>query len=128
MPHRNKAKHGQIIRHTPRRTPGARDRRPAERDVQVPQTPLVEGAVPAAPELHNAVVIAHAAHHVLGRVDAVEEGPEAEEAPRDQQFEPDVFEVEEAEHAELRGGVGGPGGLRVEDGDHVHVVDYYLHG
>lgn len=44
----------------------------AEGNVQVAETPFVEGAVPAAPELHDAVVVGHAADHVFGRVDAVE--------------------------------------------------------
>lgn len=40
-----------------------------------------------------------------------------------------MFEVEVAEHAELGGGVGGPGeGLGFEDGDHVHGVDHEFHG
>ena len=100
----------------------------AERDVKVAQTPLVEGAVPATPELHDGVVVAHAADHVLWRIDAVEQSPQAEEAPRDQQLQPDVFQVEEAQHAELCRGIVRPVWFCVEDGYHVHVVDHDLHG
>jgi len=70
-----------------------------QRYVNVAQDPAVEAAVPGAPEGQGRVVVAHAADHVLGRVDAVEQAPEAEEAPGDQQLEPDVVQVEVAEHA-----------------------------
>lgn len=39
-----------------------------------------------------------------------------------------MFEVEEAQHAELAGRVLRPVGLLVEDGNHVHVVDHDFHG
>lgn len=70
-----------------------------ERDVDVAHDPAVEAAMPAAPEGLRRIVVAHAADHVFWWVDAVEQSPEAEESPREQQFEPDMVEVEVAEHA-----------------------------
>lgn len=77
----------------------------AEGDVEIADGPAVEGAVPAAPEGEGGVVVGHAPDHVLGRVDAVGEGPEAEEAPGEEELEPDDVEVEVAEHGELEGRV-----------------------
>ena len=100
-----------------------------QRDVDVADDPAVEGAVPGTPEGEGGVVVGHAADHVLGRVDGVEEGPEAEETPWDEEFEPDDVEVEVGEHGELEGGVvGGPwagvvgGGGCFGDGDGVGGV------
>lgn len=70
-----------------------------ERDVDVADDPAVEGAVPGAPEGEAGVVVGDAADHVLWGIDAVDEGPEAEEAPGDEKLEPDDVQVEEAEHA-----------------------------
>lgn len=84
--------------------------------------------MPAAPESEGGVVVRHAADHILGGVDAVEERPEAEEAPGDEEFEPDDMEVEIAQHAELEGGIGLPIGLGFEDSDGVDVVEDQLHG
>ena len=55
--------------------------RAAQRYVDVADDPAVVGAVPGAPEGEGAVVVRHAADDVLGRIDAVEQGPEAEETP-----------------------------------------------
>lgn len=49
--------------------------------MRAPDDPHVEAAVPAPPEPESRVVVGHAAYHVLGRHDAVEEGPQAEEPP-----------------------------------------------
>ena len=128
MPDRNERENDEVIDNRAGASPHPRHRTTSEWDVKVPQTPLIEAAMPAAPELHDAVVVAHAAHHVFRRVDAVQQRPEAEEAPWNEQFEPDVLEVEEPEHTELRGRVLCPVGLGVEDGDHVRVVDHNFHG
>lgn len=128
MPYSDEREDCQFIQHAAGLTPESRRNASAHGDKEVAQAPLVEAAVPAAPEVRNAVVIAHAADHVLWWIDAVEEGPETEEAPGDEQLEPYVLEVEEAKHAELGGRVGGPWGPRVENGHHVHVVDHYFHG
>ncbi|KAJ8112196.1 hypothetical protein OPT61_g5387 [Boeremia exigua] len=104
VPYGDEREDSKIISDRPRLPPGPGDCTATQRNVQIPQRPLIKRAVPAAPKLHHRVVIAHAAHHVLGRVDAVQQRPEAEEAPGDQQLEPDVLEVEEAQHAELGGG------------------------
>ena len=68
----------------------------AHGDVNVPHDPAVETAVPAAPEGEGAVAVGDAAHHVLWRIDAVDECPEAEEAPWYQQFQPDDVKIEVA--------------------------------
>ena len=54
--------------------------------------------MPATPKGKGRVVVGHAADDILGRVDAVDEGPPAEEAPREQQLQPDVVQVEITEH------------------------------
>ena len=53
----------------------------AEWDVDIPDDPAVEGTVPAAPESKGRIVVRHTANDVFGRVDAIDKGPEAEEAP-----------------------------------------------
>jgi len=55
----------------------------AERYVEVADDPAVEGTVPGAPEGEGGVVVGYAAGHVFGRVDAVYQRPETEEAPGD---------------------------------------------
>ena len=77
----------------------------AEGHVDVAHGPAVEAAMPAAPEGEDRVVVRRAADHVFGRVDAVEQRPEAEEAPGEEELEPDVVETEITDHAELEGGV-----------------------
>jgi len=84
--------------------------------------------MPAAPEGEGRVVIRHAAHHVFGRVDPVQESPEAEEAPGEEEFEPDEVEVEVSKHAELERGISFPIGLSFEDSDGVDVVEDKFHG
>lgn len=108
--------------------PAGREARPAQGDVDVAQRPAVEAAVPAAPERQRAVVVGDAAHHVLGRVDAVGEGPEPEEPPRQQQLEPDDVQVEEAHRAQLRPRVRAP--VRAPLGHRLHVAEVQreLHG
>ena len=101
---------------------------PAQRDVDVPQTPPVKRAVPGAPERQCAVVVADAPQHVLGRVDAVHERPEAEKAPWHQQLEPDDVQLEEGQQGNLRGRVRGPVRPRVGDGVGVVEVQHELHG
>ena len=80
--------------------------------------------MPAAPEGEGGIVVRHAADHVFGRVDAVDEGPPAEEAPGEEEFEPDMVQVEVAEHGELGGGVGVPLRGGFGDGDDVDEVDH----
>lgn len=92
-------------------------------DVEVADDPAVKGAVPGTPECEGGVIIRDAAGHVLGWIDAVYQGPETEEAPRDQEFEPDDVEVEVGHHAELGGGVEGPVWEGFRDGHDVDVVE-----
>lgn len=126
MPQGHESKYGQRIRH-PTNLPDALPRPPTDRDVDVPNDPTIEAAVPSPPEREGGVIIAHAADDVFGGVDAVEEGPEAEEAEWNQELEPDDMEVEVTEHAELEGGVGVPGGGGGADGDGVDVVEEDFH-
>lgn len=84
--------------------------------------------MPGAPEELGAVVVAGAADHVLGGVDAVDERPEAEHAPGEEKFQPDDVELEEGEETELGGGVAAPVGVdEADDADVVEVQDG-LHG
>ena len=128
MPDSDECKHGEVVGYRPDFPPEARHRAASQRDVQVPQAPLVEAAMPASPKVHNAVIVAHAADHVLWRINAVEESPEAEESPGNEELEPDVFEVEESQHAELGRRVDRPVWFGMENGNHVHVMDHDLHG
>lgn len=64
--------------------------------------------MPATPKADGGDYIRHAANDILGRVDLVDEGPETEESPGDEEFEPDEVEVEVANHGELEGSVAGP--------------------
>lgn len=50
--------------------------------------------MPAAPERNSGGVVREAAEHVLRGVNAVDEGPEAEEAPGEEQLEPEDVQVE----------------------------------
>ena len=59
-------------------------------DVNVANEPAVKAAVPAAPEGEGGVIVRHAANDVLRRVDAVNEGPPAEETPGEEELQPDV--------------------------------------
>lgn len=127
MPYSDECKDGEIIDNCSRLAPQAWHTASAEWDVQVPQAPLIEAAMPSAPKLQHGVVIAHTTDHVLWRIDTVKQCPEPEEAPGDEQFQPDMLEIEESEHAELCGCVLRPVRLGVEDGNHVHVVDHEFH-
>ncbi len=49
--------------------------RPAQWNVEVAHDPEVERAVPRAPESKGRVVIRHATHHVLGRIQAIHKRP-----------------------------------------------------
>jgi hypothetical protein len=60
--------------------------RSAEGDVQIPDDPEVVAAVPGAPEPEDGIVVGHATDHVLGGHDPVEEGPEAEQPPREEEL------------------------------------------
>lgn len=122
MPQRDEGEDGEEVADGPEAAPAAGGGAAAQRDVDVAHDPAVEGAVPAAPEGEGGVVVAHAADHVLGRVGAVEQGPQPEEAPRQQQLQPDDVQIEVAEHAELEGRVERPGGLRFGDRDGVDEV------
>lgn len=42
--------------------------------------------MPTPPEPKRRVIVGHAAHHILGRVNAVEKGPEAEETPGNEEL------------------------------------------
>lgn len=129
MPEGDKGEDDEHVRHRPCR--GPRPRRAAaaaKRNVHVAHGPAVEAAVPATPECEGGVVVRHAANHVFRGVDAVEERPEAEEAPGEEKLEPDVVEAEVANHAEFEGGIEVPCGLGFGDGDDVGEVEHDFHG
>ena len=92
MPQRHEREDGKHVQDRSRSSPSALRRRrapaaaAAEGDVYVANDPAVEATVPTAPEGEGGVVVGHAADHVLRGIDAVDEGPEAEEAPREQQL------------------------------------------
>jgi len=100
--------------------PGARTGA-SERDVDVADEPAVEAAVPGAPEARGAGRVGDAPDHVLGRVDAVDGRPQAEEAPWQEELQPEHVQVEIGEEAELGRGVVGP--VRVAFGDCHAVVE-----
>lgn len=119
VPHRHKRKHN----------PDVVDRVPCatQRDVNVAQDPEVVTLVPAAPESQCRVIVGHTPDHVLGRLNAVHQGPEPEEAPNNHQLEPDKNQVEESNHTDLKDWVIIPG-LAFTDRHHVHVVHAEFHG
>ena len=94
----------------------------AEGDVEIADDPAVEGAVPGAPEGEGGVVVGYAAGHVFRRVDTVYQRAETEEAPGDEQFQPDDMQVEVGHHAELGGSILGPVRGSFGDGHNVDVV------
>lgn len=100
----------------------------AEGHVDVADEPAVVGAVPCLPERLCGEVVGDAADHVLGRVDAVEQGPETEEAPGEEQFEPDEVKVEEGKEGQLSSRVVGPDRGGVGDGANIVVVEDDFHG
>ncbi|KFY26099.1 hypothetical protein V493_04265 [Pseudogymnoascus sp. VKM F-4281 (FW-2241)] len=117
----------EVIDDRPRHAKAAGNVGSAEGHVHVAHDPLVEGAVPGAPESECGEAVGDAADHVLGRVDAVEEGPEAEESPGEQQLQPHDVKVEERHDGELLGAVVRPGGVGFGDGDAVVEVQDELH-
>ena len=58
------------------------------KDGDAPDDPEVVRPVPAPPETRARVVVCHAANHILRRIHSVQESPEAEESPGDQQLRP----------------------------------------
>lgn len=101
--------------------------------VNVSHNPSVEGAVPATPEGQGRIVVAHTPHHIFWRVHAVHQTPEPEEAPGDQQFQPDNVQVEVREHGQLKGRVEfrpvrlARRRMRFGNGHHVDGVEEELH-
>lgn len=83
--------------------------------------------MPGAPEADGGEAVGDAADHVLGGVDAVEEGPEAEKSPGEQQLQPHDVEVEERHDGELLGAVVRPDGVGFGDGDAVVEVQDEFH-
>lgn len=75
MPQRHKRKHDHHAADRPTRA--------SKWDINVPHDPAIKATVPSTPEGGGGVVVAHAPQHVFWWVDAVEEGPETEEAPWD---------------------------------------------
>ena len=78
----------------------------SQRNVDITNDPPVEAPMPGSPERQCGVIVGHTSDDVLGWVNAVDQGPEAEETPWKEELEPDDVQVEVGEHAELEGCVG----------------------
>lgn len=119
MPHSHKRKHNPDIVHG----------RPCstQRHVHVADDPHVIALMPRTPESQCRVVVGHTPDHVLGRLDPVGHGPQAEEPPDDHELEPDQDQVEKTDHADLQDRVVVPC-FGLADRYHVHVVARELHG
>lgn len=100
----------------------------AHGDVDVADVPEIEAAVPAAPEGDGGGVVGETAEHVFGRVDTVDEGPETEEAPWEQELEPEHVQVEVGEETELRRGVVVPVRICFGDCDAVVEMEHDFYG
>ena len=130
MPQRHESEDGGQVEARPQLRPGdffSRSRAAAKRHVDIPHDPPIEASMPATPEGDHGEVVRHAADHVLRRVDLVHQRPEPEEAPGQEQLQPDDVQVEVAEHAELVRGVDLPGGLRLADGNRVDEMEEEFH-
>lgn len=46
-----------------------------------PHDPKIVASMPTAPKPQRRVIVGHAANHVFGRVDAIQQSPETEESP-----------------------------------------------
>lgn len=90
MPQRHKRKHHDHAQHRSRCT--------AEGDINIPDGPTIIRSMPSAPEADCRIVVAHATQHILRRVHSVEETPQPEEAPWDEELEPDDVQVKVADH------------------------------
>ena len=82
--------------------------------------------MPRTPKRKRQVVVVHAADHVFRRIDAVQQAPETEEAPRNKELEPDDVEVEQTYHRELERRVALPR-LGLGNRHHVHEMQKKLH-
>lgn len=111
MPQCHKRKDHQVIEDRPCHAEAARDFGTAQGYVHVAHDPLVEGAVPGAPEALGGETVGWAADHVLGGVDAIHEGPKAEDSPWEQQLQPHYVKIEERHDGELLGAVVRPVGV-----------------
>ena len=128
MPNSDESEDSEIIRYSSQLPRDTSSRTPTKRNINISNNPAIETTMPTTPEGSDTVIIAHTTDHVFGGIDTIEEGPEAEEAPGEEEFQPDVLEVVVAEASEFRGGVGGPVWLGFEDGDHVEVMNHDFHG
>jgi hypothetical protein len=119
VPNRNKREnHPNIIHRIPR---------PAQWHIDIANNPQIITLVPTPPESQGRIIVGHTADHVLGSLDTVKESPKTEEAPDDEEFEPDEDQIEKDNHGDLQDGVVVPG-LRLADCHHVHVVVDKFHG
>jgi hypothetical protein len=127
MPQRHEREDYCIIKHSSDSgQPGPRVCTP-EGNVDVADEEFVVTPVPAAPEGYCGRIIGQAADHVFWGVDAVDQGPEAEESPREKKFQPKDVEVEIGEERELGGRVVGPVGIALGDCDAVVEVEEKFH-
>lgn len=92
MPQRHKRKHSQKVSHSPNFPPST----PSQRNINIPHNKPIETPMPPPPKRQRRIIITHTANHIFRRIDAVDEGPETEEAPWNEEFEPDYVQVEVA--------------------------------
>lgn len=105
MPYCHKSEDGQIVGDGSDMTPESGRGAATKRNVYVSHNPAVEATVPPSPESGDGIVVAHAANHVLGRIDTVKERPQSEKPPWKKKFQPDMLQVEIPQHAQLHGGI-----------------------
>lgn len=78
--------------------------------------------------MKGAEVVANTTDHVFRRVDAVNEGPKPEEAPREQQFEPNDHEIKVGEERKLGSSIVVPVRICQVDSADVDKMQDELHG
>lgn len=83
--------------------------------------PDVVRPMPRSPEVADRIVVAHAPDHIFRWIIPVTERPKSEEAPRQEQLEPDDDQIPKSELQQLVDRETLPG-LSVLDGDNVDVV------
>ena len=111
MPQRNKREHKSIVHDgTERGHPRARAGT-TKGDVDVADEPTIIASVPGTPEGDAARRVGYASQHILGRVNAINQSPQTEEAPWDEEFKPYHVQVEVREERDLGGSVVGPVGV-----------------
>ena len=127
MPQRNEREDGGVIddRHQGC-FPGA-GTGSSEWDVDVADQPAIVTSVPTSPERDGGRVVREAPDHVFGGIDPVNQGPEPEKSPGQEELEPEDVEVEVREKRELGGAIVRPVGVAFRDSHTIVEVEEELH-